>query len=161
MDFMNMDFMNMDYEDNNTIVSELTEQTENCSSLNIDELTLQIKETLNKLNIDGLKEKCKEHSISGISKLNKQELVNLLFNEFTKFLSMVKEAKVNDLRMICKYYKLKGNNATSKKDVLLERILSHCSTTLKFTMDFAEKTTIENKMETPEKKTEKKKKKTR
>jgi hypothetical protein len=136
-----MDTMN----DNITIMSDITEHsvndTNNILELLpthlIESLTSQTKENLSQLNIDGLKEKCKEHSITSVSKLKKPELIQLLLDEFVKLINILKDKKVTVLRSICKYYKLKCN-ASSRKDRLIITILTQCSSTLKFKLEIDE-----------------------
>lgn len=130
--------------DTMTIMSDITEQS-NDTNINseiladniIDSLTTKTRENLTQLNIEALKEKCKEHSITSISKLKKPELINLLLDEFIKIFNILKEKKVNDLRSICKYNKLKCSTNT-RKDKIIVTILTNYSSTLIFKLPIDE-----------------------
>jgi len=70
--------------DNQTIVSNITENNTILSSDLIqkqDELNIKTELELNKLTMDGLKEKCKENGIVGVSKFKKPELVKILLGD--------------------------------------------------------------------------------
>jgi uncharacterized CHY-type Zn-finger protein len=136
-----MDILN----DNMSIISDISDPSVNDTNSTsdilpvhlLDSLTYQTKENLNQLNLEGLKEKCKEHSITSVSKLKKNELIQLLLDEFVKLINMLKDKKATELRSICKYYKLKCN-VSSRKDRLIITILTNCSTTLKFKLEIDE-----------------------
>jgi len=126
----------IDTSDNQSVMSDITENTISSSELlqKEDELRSKTEIELNKLTIDGLKEKCKEYNISGISKLKKPELVQLLISEFLKLWPILKDKKANDLKNICKQYNLKCLTGL-KKDELIWQILNYCSENLKFKLD--------------------------
>ena len=130
------------YSDNQTVLSDLTDVNDANTATSfviedkIDEIVLKLNAELNKLNADSLKEKAKDIGISGLSKLKKPEIIQLLETEFLKLLPILKDKKLNELKNICKLYGIKGI-AGSKKDLLIYHILLHSSTTLKFTLDNA------------------------
>jgi flagellar biosynthesis GTPase FlhF len=89
---------------------------------------------LNKLNLDSLKDKAKDLGVSGISKIKKPDLIQILENEFIKLLPILKEKKSNDLKNICRQCGIKGV-AGYKKDYLVCQILEYHSSILKFKLD--------------------------
>ena len=130
-----------DLTDNNTTllgdnVTQLSPEIENSSILlnQIEELKIKVAVELNKLTLDGLKEKCKENGISGVSKTTKPKLIQTLENEFIKLISCLQEKKLNDIKIIYKQCNIKGNSS-SKKDVLLYNILLNCCSNFKFKFD--------------------------
>ena len=118
--------------DNQTIVSELTDTNDsdiimsNELEQKLQEIRLTIENKLNELNIDGLKDKCKELGIGGVSKYKKPELVATLSAEFSKFWGSLKEKKANELKSNCKMCNIKGL-AGLKKDVIIVSILQYYS----------------------------------
>ena len=78
-----------------------------------------------------LKEKAKDLGVSGISKIKKPDLIQILENEFIKLVPILKEKKSNDLKNICKQCGIKGV-AGYKKDYLVCQILEYHSSILKF-----------------------------
>mgnify|MGYP003345613941 CR=1 FL=1 len=93
--------------DNQSIVSDITDNNTILSidiECKLDEINAKTIVELNKMNTDGLKEKCKELGITGFSKMKKPELVSLLSNEFMKLFPLLKEKKSNELKMICKQF---------------------------------------------------------
>lgn len=137
-----IDAQNNSVLENASVISDLTDIIENNNTVssdtnltqNIDKLLSKTKENLNKLNVDALKDKCKEHLINGIYKLKKTDLIQLLINEYNKLASLLNVKKNNELRNICKQYKLKFN-MSSKKESLIFIILDYCSGALKFNID--------------------------
>ena len=131
---MSLEFDNMD---NQTVISDITD-TNTINSCDIDQkiydLRVKIETDLNKINIEGLKEKCKEMNISGISKQKKPEIIQTLLTEFNKLIVRLKEKKSNELKNICKQHNIKGSNS-AKKDTLICNILEYSSLTLKFKID--------------------------
>ncbi len=118
--------------DNQTIISDITE-TNSLNSFNIedkfDEIQNNLSIELNKLNVDSLKERSKQLGISGLSKLKKPELVQLLITEFMKLHDNLKTKKINELRGISKQYKLQTSAKTSKP-LIIYQILIYCSKNL-------------------------------
>lgn len=138
--------------DNQTIVSELSDDidtgTTNTTSFSFDEKLCEVKANvnteLNKLNLDNLKDKCKELGITGISKMKKPELVQLLENEFMKCLDILKDKKIADLKNMCKACSIK--KIGSKKEILIYQILSWNSSNMIFRID---ETKFQNTTEVP------------
>jgi 5-methylcytosine-specific restriction endonuclease McrA len=127
----------MDFFDNQSIISDITDNFSVSSSeflVKQEELRVNIDTELNKLTIDGLKEKCKEHCIGAVSKLKKPELVQSLITEFQKLVSFLKDKKASDLKSICKQYNIKCNTGLKKDDIIL-LILGYSSANLKFKLD--------------------------
>lgn len=124
--------------DNQSIISDITDNDNTISSENfedkLNEIKINLNIDLNKLNTDNLKDKCKELGIIGVSKFKKPELIQSLEFEFFKMLPILKEKKVNDLKNI---YKLSGIKRIShaKKEILVYQILSYYSTNLIFKID--------------------------
>ncbi len=136
--------------DNQTIISDITDSNTVLSvdiESKLDEINAKAVAELNKMNIDGLKEKCKELGISGFSKMKKPELVSLLSNEFMKLFPLLKEKKSNELKTICKQLGIKGI-ASAKKESLIYQILLQYVSPLKFKL---EENTMPSILEEPKK----------
>lgn len=122
----------------NTIISDITETNNTVNSFDFNEKIIDIRvkteNELNKLNVDGLKDKCKELYITGFSKQKKPELVQTLLLEFNKLIDKLKDKKANELKNICKQQDIKCS-FNSKKEILLCNILEYLSSTLKFKID--------------------------
>ena len=92
MDFSNQNILN----DNQSVISDITETIDNNTVTSFDiekkmsEITVNMNNELNKLNLDILKEKAKELGITGISKLKKPEIIQNLETEFVKLFSICK-----------------------------------------------------------------------
>jgi 5-methylcytosine-specific restriction endonuclease McrA len=115
---------NMSYFDNQSIVSELTDNSDTIENFDvkIEEIKSKLTNDLNKLNIDLIKEKCKELGITGLSKLKKPELIQLLETEFFKMQTYLNSKSKNELKLLCKNCDIKKISAT-KKDYLIYQIL--------------------------------------
>ena len=117
--------------DNLSSISDITEQTissdssEECIQKKI-EISKIFDTELNKLNVDSLKDKCKEFNIPILSKMKKLDLFNILNVEFEKFWSIIYNKKIFDLKNICKTLDIKSINGL-KKDALCVQILTHCA----------------------------------
>jgi hypothetical protein len=128
--------------DNQSVISDITETLDNnTSSLlsfvienKFNEILGKLNTDLNKLNLDGLKEKAKDTGISGISKIKKPDLIQLLETEFTKLLPILTAKKSNDLKNICKQCGIKGI-AGVKKECLVYQILEYYASSMKFKLD--------------------------
>jgi 5-methylcytosine-specific restriction endonuclease McrA len=127
--------------DNQSVISDITEPIDNNTSISsfvietkFNEILGKLNTDLNKLNLDGLKEKAKDTGISGISKIKKPDLIQILETEFTKLLPILKEKKSNDLKTICKQCGIKGI-AGLKKDYLICQILEYYYSNMKFKLD--------------------------
>jgi 5-methylcytosine-specific restriction endonuclease McrA len=131
--------------DNQTVISDITDNNETNTILSfviedkMDEIVQLFNAEVNKLNNDGVKEKAKELGISGLSKLKKPEIIQLLEAEFLKLLPALKEKKAVDLKNICKCYGIKGVTGV-KKDVIIYNMLLYCCATLTFTLNNAPET---------------------
>jgi 5-methylcytosine-specific restriction endonuclease McrA len=127
-------------QDSQSIISDITENNDNNTTISFDieikvnEITVKLNSELNKLNLDSLKEKAKDLGVSGISKIKKPDLIQILENEFIKLIPILKEKKSNDLKNICKQCGIKGV-AGYKKDYLVCQILEYHSSILKFKLD--------------------------
>ena len=117
--------------DNQTVISDITELVK---EVLFNELKTNLNIELNKITLDNLKEKCKEVNITGLSKLKKPELVQTLETEFFKLNDILKNKKKNELKNIVKNYGIKKLTST-KKEVLIYRILSYHLTNMMFKID--------------------------
>jgi hypothetical protein len=92
------------------------------ANLDVSEIDINsvFENKIKQMNVDQLKDKCKENFIIGLSKLKKTELIQLLMNTFTKIWALLKKTKLQDLRDIYKTHKMKDkySTGTSKKDVI-------------------------------------------
>ncbi len=123
--------------DNQSIVSDITDSNTILSidiECKLDEINAKTIIELNKMNTDGLKEKCKELGITGFSKMKKPELVSLLSNEFMKLFPLLKEKKSNELKIICKQLGIKGISS-AKKELLIYQILLQYISPLRFKLE--------------------------
>jgi len=126
--------------DSQSIMSDITETNDTSTILSfeieskVNELSFKLNVELNKLNLEGLKEKAKDLGISGISKIKKPDLIQILETEFLKLIPILKEKKINDLKNICKQCCIKGV-AGYKKDVLIYQILQYYSSIIKLKLD--------------------------
>ncbi len=131
--------------DNQTVLSDITDNNETNTILSfviedkMDEIVQLFNTEVNKLNNDGVKEIAKSLGISGLSKLKKPEIVQLLEAEFLKLLPALKEKRATDLKNICKCYGIKGVTGV-KKDVIIYNMLLYCCATLTFTLNNAPET---------------------
>ena len=126
--------------ENRSSISDITDINE-VSTLSSDEIKQKlddihssVENKLNELTIDNLKDKCKELSIVGVSKYKKPEFVLILLGEFKKMVSLLKDKKTPDLKIICKQYNIKGTTGL-KKDEIVWNILQHCSINLILRID--------------------------
>lgn len=126
--------------DNQSVISDITDNvfdetnTTMSPTLVEDEAKNKMETELNKMNIDGLKEKCKELGIVGVSKMKKTEIIQSLLLEFSKLVTILKEKKLNELKNICKQCGVKGFN-NYKKELLVSQILLSYANNVKFKLD--------------------------
>jgi len=146
-----MDFENQNnIIDNQTIISELTDDNDNDNgNLNIEiklnEIKINLNNELNKLNLDSLKEKCKSFKIAGISKLKKNDLIQILELEFLKIFDILKEKNKNELKNICKNFGIKKINGTKKENLIYQILLYNSNNLIfKITDDTINNTNIDN-----------------
>jgi len=137
--------------DNQTVISDITDNNE-INTINsfvieekMDEILQAFNNEVNKLNIDSVKEKAKELGLSGLSKMKKPEIIKLLEVEFVKLLPLLKDKKMHEVKNICKYYGLKGITGV-KKDVMIYKILMHCSASFIFTITVVPEAEVEVNM---------------
>jgi hypothetical protein len=126
---MSISFKIDNYEnENNSVISDITDN--NTLLLNNFEVdnTFIFKNNIHKMNIDELKEKCKINKISGISKFKKQELIQVLMNEFNDIWIVLKNKNLQQLREIYKTNKIKEKifNGNTKNSIL-NNIMSYNS----------------------------------
>lgn len=136
--------------DSISVISDITDFDNNSISSfdienKINEIVSNLNIELNKLNLDSLKEKAKDLGNSGLSKLKKPEVIQILEGEFIKLFPILKEKKINDLKNICKQAGIKGITGY-KKEYLIYQILKLYSSNLKFKLENLQ--TIEEKENT-------------
>ena len=124
----------MSYIDNQSVVSDITDIFSENFDSKIEEIKIKLNNDLNKLNIDLLKDKCKELGINGLSKLKKPELIQLLESEFFKMQTYLNSKSKNDLKNLCKMCDVK-KVSTSKKDELVYQILFYNANNMIFRMN--------------------------
>lgn len=115
--------------DNQTNISDITDKTSSTENSEDflqkqQEINKLLDSELNKLNIDGLKDKAKEYNIIISSKNKKQELINILNAEFEKQWTLITSKKIADLKNICKANKISGIS-NLKKDGLCYLIMAY------------------------------------
>jgi len=124
----------MSYIDNKSVVSDITDMFSESFDSKIEEIKIKLNNDLNKLNIDLLKDKCKELGINGLSKLKKPELIQLLESEFFKMQTYLNSKSKNDLKNLSKSCDVK-KVSTSKKDELIYQILFYNVNNMIFRMN--------------------------
>lgn len=132
--------------DNQSIVSELTENSDTVENFDfkIEEIKSKLNSDLNKLNIDLIKEKCKELGITGISKLKKPELIQLLETEFFKMHTYLNSKSKNDLKLLCKNCDVKRVSATKKEYLVYQILLYNANNMIFKIIDNTQQTVTEN-----------------
>ena len=110
--------------DNLSVISDITELTSSSdSSEEFLQKKIEINKIfnceLNKLNMEALKEKCKENNIGILSKMKKQDVISILNNEFEKTWSIIQNKKIYELKNICKLLDIKGVNSLKKDSLCL------------------------------------------
>jgi hypothetical protein len=137
--------------DNQSIISDITELTiSSDSSEEFLQKKIEINKIfnceLNKLNMDALKEKCKENNIGILSKMKKQDVISILNNEFEKMWSIIQNKKIYELKNICKLLDIKGVNSL-KKDSLCFQIMSFYANKVILNPEFeSQKDTLTNQV---------------
>jgi 5-methylcytosine-specific restriction endonuclease McrA len=121
------------YNETQTAIYDITDNNLFDINEKIHETRIKIEVELNKQNMEGLKDKCKELGLSGFSKQKKPELVQSLLHEFTKLVEQLKDRKANELKTICKLHNIKCT--TVKKDNLLCYLLDYLFNSLNFKLD--------------------------
>jgi len=124
----------MSYNDNKSVVSDITDMFSENFDSKIEEIKIKLNNDLNKLNIDLLKDKCKELGINGLSKLKKPELIQLLESEFFKMQTYLNSKSKNDIKNLSKSCDVK-KVSTSKKDELVYQILFYNVNNMIFRMN--------------------------
>lgn len=131
--------------DNQTVLSDITDNNETNTILSfviedkLHEILQLFNAEVNKLNNDAVKEKAKFLCLSGLSKLKRPDIIQLLEAEFLKLLPALKEKRATDLKNICKCYGIKGVTGV-KKDVIIYNMLLYCCATLTFTLNNTQET---------------------
>jgi hypothetical protein len=112
--------------DNNLSYTNNNLDNNSINSIDLDDKINDIQRNIiieiNKLNVDNLKELCKEFDISGYSKLKKNELINIITDEYIKITVFLKNTKRDILKNICKYYKIVSNFTV--KNIIIVNILN-------------------------------------
>ena len=132
--------------DNQSIISDITESTNlSDNSEEFLQKTTEINKILdvelNKLNAELLKDKCKEYNIAILSKMKKQDIINLLNIEFEKYWNIIRSKKIPELKNICKILDIKGFTGL-KKDVLCFQIMTYYASKIIINPDFENKKEI-------------------
>ena len=137
--------------DNQSIISDITELTiSSDSSEEFLQKKIEINKffncELNKLNMEALKEKCKENNIGILSKMKKQDVISILNNEFEKTWSIIQNKKIYELKNICKLLDIKGVNSL-KKDSLCFQIMTFYANKVILNPEFeSQKDTLTNQV---------------
>ena len=113
-----------------TVISNISEYSDPKVG-NVYDIISNIRKDLYKLNMDVLKDKCKEIGITGTSKLNKPDLIQLLENEFLKISKYLHTKNKDELKIIGKSYNIQ-KLYTSKKSDIIYNILSYHLTNMLF-----------------------------
>ena len=92
------------------------------------EINSTFENKLQQMGMDELKEKCKQNGMNGLSKLKKQDLIQLLLNEFNIIWVMLKNTCLQDLREIYKTNKIKEKKSIGNtKKCIINNIMSYNS----------------------------------
>jgi 5-methylcytosine-specific restriction endonuclease McrA len=110
----------------NSVISDITEPTIELNNVCI--INSLFENKIQKLTIDELKEKCKANTLCGLSKLKKQELIQLLLNEFNVVWSDLKRLNATELRSIYKTNNIKEKfSSGNTKESIIFNIMSYNS----------------------------------
>ena len=110
----------------NSVISDITEPPLELN--NECKINSLFESKIQKFTIDELKEKCKSNSIHGLSKLKKQELLQLLLNEFNVVWSDLKRLNTTELRSIYKTNNIKEKfSSGNTKESIIFNIMSYNS----------------------------------
>ena len=110
----------------NSVISDITEPTIELNNVCIINSLFESK--IQKLTMDELKEKCKANSLHGLSKLKKQDLIQLLLNEFNVLLCDLKRLNATELRSIYKTNNIKEKfSSGNTKESIIFNIMSYNS----------------------------------
>ncbi len=117
-------FDNSEYD--NSVISDITEPPLELN--NECKINSLFENKIQKLTIDELKEKCKANTLCGLSKLKKQELLQLLLNEFNVVWSDLKRLNATELRSIYKTNNIKEKfSSGNTKESIIFNIMSYNS----------------------------------
>jgi len=114
------EFSSASDKDNQTVISDITtdsdtgivkEDLENFKNVELSNVDNQLK----KLTLDNLKDKCKMYNLGPLSKLKKNDIIDLLTNSFIKLCNTMLSKNVTELKDICK---LKEYINTNVKNLL-------------------------------------------
>jgi 5-methylcytosine-specific restriction endonuclease McrA len=94
-------------------------------------LKVRLMSELQRLNIETLRQKCKEMGIPGLSKMKKPDLIQQLETEFFRMQTLLKEKSKTELKAMCKAYDIKKLIGT-KKEHMVYNILQHNTSNLMF-----------------------------
>jgi len=100
--------------DNNSCVSDLTENSETSGCGSVEDIISNLRKDLAKLTMDTLKDKCKELGLSGIYKLNKSDLIQMLETEFLKISKYLHTKTKDELIIIGKSCNVKKLSTIKK-----------------------------------------------
>jgi 5-methylcytosine-specific restriction endonuclease McrA len=120
--------------DNNSSVSDLTDNSDSSGCIRVEDITSKLRNDLSKLNMEVLKDKCKEIGLSGISKLNKPDLIQMLETEFLKMYTYLNTKNKDELKILGKSCDVK-KLSTSKKDYIVYHILLYHANHMIFKCD--------------------------
>jgi 5-methylcytosine-specific restriction endonuclease McrA len=110
----------------NSIISDITEPPVELN--NECKINSLFENKIQKLTMDELKEKCKANSLHGLSKLKKQELIQLLLNEFNILWCDLKRLNATELRSIYKTNNIKEKfSSGNTKESIIFNIMSYNS----------------------------------
>lgn len=85
----------------------------------------EIIKSFNEVNLDKLKDICRDNNISGYSSLNKPDVINLILQSYNTSRTTLNKVKYNDLLDICRTHKLITSDSKSlSKDMLIHIIIS-------------------------------------
>ena len=138
------------YTDTQSLLSDLTDSFEVVENFDskIEEIKTKLNSDLNKLNSDSLKEKCKDLGITGLSKLKKTELIQLLETEFFKMHTFLNSKSKNDLKSLCKNCNIKNISGTKKESIVYQILLYNANNMIFKIIEPVQPTSIETTVET-------------
>jgi 5-methylcytosine-specific restriction endonuclease McrA len=115
---------------NGDTISVISDVTDNSTISNDSDVEINsiFENKIQKMSVDELKEKCKENGMTGLSKLKKQEFIQLLLTEFNNIWVILKNINLQDLREIYKTNKIKEKKLTGNtKKCIINNIMSYNS----------------------------------
>ena len=136
-------------DDTSSVISDITDMSDMRKNIeySIEDVKCNLLVYLNSLNVEMLRDKCKDLGIPGACKLKKTELVTALDNKFDASNMYLNSKSMNELKLIGKSRNIKRISAL-KKSALIYHILAYNANNLIFTIVDTPITSLSNPNDT-------------